>query len=62
MTQGRSLLRPHDHEGNCQDCATPCQRGEAQQQIKAIVRYAAPRMMFRHPLMALDYLRKKAKA
>ena len=56
------MVRPHDHEGNCQDCATPCQRGEAQQQIKAIVRYAAPRMMFRHLLMALDCLRKKAKA
>ena len=62
QTLARAEACPHGHEGNCQDCATPCQRGEAQQRIKAIMRYAAPRMMFRHPLMALDYLRKKAKA
>ena len=62
QTLARAEACPHGHEGTCQDCATPCQRGEAQQRIKAIMRYAAPRMMFRHPLMALGYLRKKAKA
>lgn len=50
---------PHGHEGNCQDCDTHCQRGEAQQNIKRIMRYAAPRMAIRHPLMTATYLRKK---
>lgn len=50
---------PHGHEGNCQDCDIRCQRGEAQQRIKEIMRYAAPRMAFLHPLMTFDYLKKK---
>lgn len=58
-TLQRAEACPHGHEGNCQDCDTHCQRGEAQQSIKRIMRYAAPRMAFRHPLMTATYLRKK---
>ena len=36
-----------------------CQRGEAREKIRAIMRYSAPRMAFRHPLMTIGYLRKK---
>ncbi len=61
QTLARAEACPHGHEGNCQDCATPCQRGEAQERIKAIMRYAAPRMLVRHPLMTLEYLRKKVR-
>lgn len=50
---------PHGHVGNCQDCATHCQRGENRERIREIMRFAAPRMAFCHPLMAIDYLRKK---
>lgn len=58
-TLDRAASCPHGHTGNCQDCRTRCQRGEAQRRIKEIMRYAASRMTFRHPLMTLDYLRKK---
>lgn len=59
QTLDRASSCPHGHEGNCQDCKTHCQRGEAQVRIKAIMRYAAPRMAFRHPIMTLEYMRKK---
>lgn len=58
-TLARTAACPFGHEGNCQDCEIHCQRGEAQERIRAIMRYAAPRMTFRHPLMTADYLRKK---
>lgn len=58
-TLERAVACPRGHEGNCQDCDIRCQRGEAQQRIREIMRYAAPRMAFRHPLMTFDYLKKK---
>lgn len=58
-TLDRATACPHGHNHNCEDCETHCQRGESQQQIKRIMRYAAPRMAFRHPLMTATYLRKK---
>lgn len=58
-TLARTAVCPFEHEGNCQDCSLHCQRGEAQQKIKALMSYAAPRMFVRHPLMALEYVRKK---
>ena len=58
-TLERTAACPYGHEGNCQDCKIHCQRGEAQQRIREIMRYAAPRMTVRHPLMTLEYLRKK---
>ena len=59
QTLQRATACPFDHEGNCQDCSIHCQRGEAQQRIKEIMRYAAPRMTFLHPLMTAEYLLKK---
>ena len=58
-TLERTASCPYGHEGNCQDCDIHCQRGEAQLRIKEIMRYAAPRMTLRHPLMTMEYLRKK---
>lgn len=62
QTLDRTRSCPHGHELNCEDCSTHCQRGDAQARIKAIMRYAAPRMAFRHPIMAVGYLRKKMKS
>ena len=59
QTLRRTAACPFGHEGNCQDCSIHCQRGEAQQRIKEIMRYSAPRMTFRHPLMTAEYLLKK---
>ena len=58
-TLARTQACPFDHTGNCQDCTVHCQRGEAQERIREMMRYSAPRMVFRHPLMTADYLRKK---
>lgn len=60
-TLERAAACPFGHEGNCRDCRVHCQRGEAQQHIRAIMRFAAPRMALRHPVMTIGYLRKKAK-
>ena len=58
-TLARTDSCPYGHMGNCRDCDTHCQRGEAREHIRTIMRYSAPRMVYRHPLMALGYLRKK---
>ncbi len=60
-TLERTASCPYGHEGNCEDCDIHCQRGEAREQIREIMRYAAPRMAFRHPLMTIGYLRKKVR-
>lgn len=59
VTLRRTEACPFGHEGNCQDCTVHCQRGDAQARIRAMMRYAAPRMALRHPVMTADYLRKK---
>ncbi len=59
QTLERSAACPYGHAGNCEDCKTHCQRGEARDAIRRIMRYAAPRMAFRHPVMTFRYLRKK---
>ena len=58
-TLARTKACPYDHEGNCQDCDIHCQRGKARERIRQMMSYAAPRMALRHPLMTLEYLRKK---
>lgn len=58
-TFARAANCPNHRSGNCEDCDVKCQRGDAQVRIKQIMRYSAPRMLFRHPLMTLEYLRKK---
>lgn len=45
----------------CADCTIHCFQPEMRAQIREIMRYAGPRMSFRHPLLALDHLRKKLK-
>ena len=58
-TLARTEACPFGHESNCQDCKVHCQRGEAQARIRKMMRYSAPRMALRHPLMTAEYLRKK---
>ena len=60
-TLERAAACPFGHEVNCKDCHVHCQRGEAQERIRAIMKYAAPRMALRHPVMTLGYVKKKAK-
>lgn len=60
-TFARTEACPMHHVGNCQDCAIHCHRGESQRRIKEMMRYSAPRMALRHPLMTVEYLRKKSR-
>lgn len=61
FTLERTAACPYGHERNCEDCDIKCQRGSKQEGIKKLMRYAAPRMLFRHPIMTFDYLRLKKK-
>lgn len=52
---------PNNHEGNCKDCVIHCYNGEMRDRVKAMMAYAAPRMLVHHPVMTARYLRKKFK-
>lgn len=40
----------------CGNCAVHCYHREKRQQIRAVMRFAGPRMVWRHPLLALGHL------
>jgi predicted amidophosphoribosyltransferase len=47
----------------CADCSVHCYRPAEREMIRAVMRYAGPRMLFRHPILTLfhfiDSLRKE---
>jgi len=45
----------------CSDCTVHCFKPEMRRQIIAVMRYAGPRMTWRHPLLALKHLQRKLK-
>lgn len=55
----RTRRCPHEHKGNCEDCDIHCYQPEKRAQIRAIMAFAGPRMLTKHPVMALRYLKKK---
>lgn len=40
----------------CQNCTVHCYKPEMRQRIKEIMRYAGPRMIWHHPVMAIRHL------
>jgi hypothetical protein len=40
----------------CAKCAVHCYKPQMREQIRQVMRYAGPRMMWRHPLMAIQHL------
>jgi len=40
----------------CANCPVHCYKPEMRQRIRAVMRYAGPRMLLRHPLLALLHL------
>lgn len=50
---------PFNHETNCKDCYIHCYNGEMRDEVRAVMGYAGPRMLLRHPVMTMRYLRKK---
>ena len=61
---GRLARCPYGAEKpTCANCPTHCYKPALREQVKVVMRYAGPRMLFRHPILALlhmlDGLRKR---
>lgn len=44
---------------SCEECGNHCYAPDMQNRIRAIMRYAGPRMLFKHPVAAVRHLLKK---
>ena len=40
----------------CSECKIHCYRPEMREKIKTVMRYAGPRMIFRHPIIGIRHL------
>lgn len=40
----------------CAKCPIHCYKPAMRQQIRSVMRYAGPRMLYRHPIMALQHM------
>ena len=45
-----------ERKPTCARCPVHCYRPEMRERIRAVMRYAGPRMLYRHPLLALAHL------
>jgi hypothetical protein len=45
----------------CSKCPVHCYRPELRERIRGVMRYAGPRMLLRHPLLAANHLWEKRK-
>lgn len=41
----------------CAKCAVHCYKPERREQIRIVMRYAGPRMLWKHPILAVQHLR-----
>jgi hypothetical protein len=46
-----------EHKPTCARCPIHCYRPAMRERIRSIMRYSGPRMLMRHPLLALAHLR-----
>ena len=47
------------HKTSCEECGNHCYAPAEREQIRAIMRYAGPRMILYHPVAAIRHLLKK---
>lgn len=40
----------------CANCTVHCYHGEMRERVRSVMRYAGPRMLFRHPVLTLLHL------
>jgi hypothetical protein len=40
----------------CADCLVHCYKPELREKVRVMMRYAGPRMLFRHPILAIRHL------
>ncbi len=45
-----------EHKPTCAHCPVHCYRAEYRERIREMMRYAGPRMLWRHPLLAVRHL------
>jgi len=45
-----------EHKPTCAKCPVHCYRPEMRAKVKEVMRYAGPRMLYRHPLLAIQHL------
>ncbi len=45
-----------DAKPNCADCAVHCYRVEMREKIRQVMRWAGPRMLLRHPILAISHM------
>jgi hypothetical protein len=50
-----------DKKSVCSICKVHCYRKEKQEQIRNVMRFGGPRMIFSHPIIAIQHLLKKKK-
>ena len=43
-------------KSTCVNCAVHCYKPEMRQRVRDVMRYAGPRMVWRHPVLALTHL------
>jgi hypothetical protein len=55
---GQRLAKCPFQEGKttCAKCPIHCYRPEMREQIRDVMRYAGPRMLFRHPIVTLQHM------
>jgi predicted amidophosphoribosyltransferase len=45
-----------ENKTTCAKCPSHCYRPAMREQVRAVMRYAGPRMLYRHPVLALLHL------
>lgn len=45
-----------EHKTTCANCPTHCYQKEMREKIKIVMRYAGPRMLLKHPWLAIMHL------
>jgi hypothetical protein len=48
-----------DNKKFCSKCKVHCYKPEMRQQIKNVMRYAGPRMLFKHPILLFKHMLQK---
>jgi hypothetical protein len=45
-----------ESKSTCANCAVHCYKPDMRQRVREVMRYSGPRMMWRHPILALVHL------
>jgi len=45
-----------ENKSTCANCAVHCYKPEMRQKVRQVMRYAGPRMLLRHPILAVRHM------